>query len=340
MEPLAVGERLVELRHDGLAVADQRHFRRLVVADLLGRDVELDDLDVLRIARRQAEMEDPVEPRAHQEDDVGLLQRQRARRRDRQRMVVRHHALAHRRAHERQLRALDEGADFVLGARPRHALADEDERPLGLFEQVQRRLDVLRRRHHARRFGHALDLDDFVEVAFAPDDVVGHVEIGGAGTAIDRVPGRHLDIVGDALHALDAVRELAERRGDQHLALFLERAHAAAIGLRGAADQDHGPAILLGIGETRETVHHAGAGHDDAGAGAAGEIAVGLRRVGGALLVAHAEIGDAFLLRGRGDRGDRKPDDPEQVIDALLFEAPRDQGSAVDFAHVFPLVTD
>ena len=147
-------------------------------------------------------------------------------------------------------------------------------------------------------------------------------------------------MVGDALHAIDAARELAERRGDQHLPLFLERAHAAAIGLRSTADQDHGPAILLGIGETRETVHHAWAGHDEAGAGAAGEIAVGLRRVGGALLVAHAEISDAFLLRGHGDRGDWKPDDPEQVIDALLFEAPRDQGSAIDFAHGFPSVTD
>src|SRR3989440_11441764 len=74
-------------------------------------------------------------------------------------------------------------------------------------------------------------LDDFVDVAFAGDDVVGHVEIGSAGAAIDRVPRCHLDIIGDALDALDAVREFAERRGDQHLALFLECAHAAAIGL-------------------------------------------------------------------------------------------------------------
>jgi hypothetical protein len=58
------------------------------------------------------------------------------------------------------------------------------------------------------------------------------------------------------------------------------------------------------------------------------------------LLVAHADIGNAFLLRGCGDWGDRKPDDPEQVIDALLFEAPRYQGSAVDFAHALLLVTD
>src|SRR5712672_2670697 len=82
------------------------------------------------------------------------------------------------------------------------------------------------------------------------------------------------------------------------------------------------------------------AGHDDAGPGAGCEIAVGLRRVGVALLVAHAEIGDAFLLRGHGDRDDWKPDDPKQVIDALLFEAPRNQGSAIDFAHGFPLVID
>src|SRR5450756_178886 len=75
--------------------------------------------------------------------------------------------------------------------------------------------------------------------------------------AIDRVPGCHLDIIGDALHALDAVRKLAERRGDQHLPLLLKRAHAAAVGLRGAADQDHRPAVLLSIGKTRETVHHA-----------------------------------------------------------------------------------
>src|SRR5262249_11132300 len=113
--------------------------------------------------------------------------------------------------------------------------------------------------------GRALDLDDFVDIAFAGDNVVGHVEIGGAGAAIDRVPGCHLDIIGDALDALDAVCEFAERRGDQHLALFLESAHATAISLRGAAKQDHWPAILLGVGEAGETVHHAWAGHDDAG---------------------------------------------------------------------------
>jgi mRNA interferase RelE/StbE len=42
-------------------------------------------------------------------------------------MIVRHDALAHRRAQERYLRAFDKGAHLVLGARPGHAFADEDE---------------------------------------------------------------------------------------------------------------------------------------------------------------------------------------------------------------------
>jgi hypothetical protein len=110
-------------------------------------------------------VEDPVEPGTLQEHDVGVLQCQGARRRDRQRMVVRHHALAHRRTQERHLRALEEGAHLVLGARPGHALADEDEPPLVLFEQVESVLDVFLRRHRTRRVRRPLDLDDFVLVA-------------------------------------------------------------------------------------------------------------------------------------------------------------------------------
>ena len=99
-------------------------------ADRLGRDVELDDAHVLGEARRQAEVHDPVEAGAQQEDDVGFLQRVAARGADRQRVVVGQHALAHGRGQERQLGALDEGAHLVLGARPGHALADDDERLL------------------------------------------------------------------------------------------------------------------------------------------------------------------------------------------------------------------
>jgi hypothetical protein len=42
--------------------------------------------------------------------------------------------------------------------------------------------------------------------------------------------------------------------------LFLERAHAAAIGLGRIADQGHRPAILLRIGKAGEAVQDGGAG--------------------------------------------------------------------------------
>ncbi len=169
-------------------------------------------------------------------DDVGVLQRVAARGADRQRMVVGHHALAHRRGQERHLGALDELADLVLGARVGHALADDDERPLRRAEHVQRALDVLRHGLGARRVRAARRLLHARLVDLAGDDVVRHVEIARAGPAVDRVPDRHLDVERDAVHVLDRVRELAERRGDQHLPLFLERAHAVAPGLRRAAD--------------------------------------------------------------------------------------------------------
>jgi hypothetical protein len=71
-------------------------------------------------------MEDPVEAGAHQEDDIGVLQGQGAGRRHRQRMVVGHHPLAHRRAQERHLRLLDKGAHLAFGIGPGHPLANDD----------------------------------------------------------------------------------------------------------------------------------------------------------------------------------------------------------------------
>ena len=131
------------------------------------------------------------------------------------------------------------------------------------------------------------------------------------------------------------VRPFGNRGRGQHLALFLERAHAVAVGLRRAADQDHRPAILLRVGEAGEAVDDARAGHDDARARPAGQEADGARGIGGRLLVAHADIGKADFLRRLGDRPDGKPDDAEHVFHALLLEAFRQQVGAFDFRHMF-----
>ena len=132
---------------------------------------------------------------------------------------------------------------------------------------------------------------------------------------------------------LDRVRPFADRRRGQHLALLLERAHAVAIGLRRAADQQHRPAILLRVRQAREAVDDAGTGHHDARAGAAGQIADGAGGIGRGLLVAHADIGQAGLLRCLGERTHREPDHAEHELHALFLEAFRQQVGAFDLSH-------
>jgi anaerobic selenocysteine-containing dehydrogenase len=129
---------------------------------------------------------------------------------------------------------------------------------------IQRLLDIFRHGLDARRIRAAHGFVHLIGVTTAGDDVVRDVEIGGARPAVDRLPDRHLHVERDAVHVFDAMRPFAQRRRGQYLTLFLEGAHAVAIGLRRAADQQHRPAVLLRVGEARETVDHAGTGHDDA----------------------------------------------------------------------------
>src|ERR1700722_18722632 len=249
-------------------------------------------------------------------------------------MVVGHHALAHRRGEERQLRLLDECAHLVLGARGGHALADDHQRPFGRLQYVQRLLDVLRHRLHARRIRAFRGLDRLVGVAPAGNDVVSNIEIGGAGPAVDRLPDRHLHVERDAVHMFDGVRPFAQWRRGQYLTLFLESAHAVAVGLRRATDQQHRPAILLRVREARETVDDAWTGHDDARAWAAGQVADGAGGIRCGLLVAHTDIGKAHLLRCLGERTNREPDHAEHELYALFLEAFRQQVGAFDLSHV------
>ena len=120
-----------ELASDGLAIADERDLGRDVGTDLLLRDVELDNADVGIEARGHAEVEDPVQARAHEEDNVGVLEGVRARTSDRKLVVVGDDALAHGGGEEGQLRRFEEFTHFVRGVRVGHALADDDERAVG-----------------------------------------------------------------------------------------------------------------------------------------------------------------------------------------------------------------
>ena len=154
------------------------------------------------------------------------------------------------RIQERQLGALDELADLVLRPRPGHALADHHQAAVPPTPSADSAASTASGSAcGARRFGHGGRLDDFVLVAFAADDVVGEVEVDGSRATVERVAHRLIDVVRDAVNVLDGMRVLAVRRREFDLALFLEAAHAVLVDRRRAADQDHRPAVLLGVGQ-------------------------------------------------------------------------------------------
>ena len=77
-------------------------------------------------------------------------------------------------------------------------------------------------------------------------------------------------------------------------------------------------------------MNDAGAGDDDAGLGTANQVAGGLGRIGGGLLVAHADVLDALFLGIGGELPDREADDAEHVVNALLLERAGEQERAGD----------
>ncbi len=128
-------------------------------------------------------MHDPVQPRPHEEYQVRLTQRRAAGGAHRQRIVVGQDALAHGRGQERQLGALDEFAHLVLGPRPGHALADDDQRLLRGFQGGQRGFHGIGIGQGSGWFADGGGGHDFVLVNLAVDDVVGHVQIHGSRPA-------------------------------------------------------------------------------------------------------------------------------------------------------------
>ena len=197
-------------------------------------------------------MHDPVQSCTHQEDDIGFFQRQASCGTNRQRVVVVHDTLAHRRGQERQLCTFDKAANLFFRTRIGHALADDDQWLLCFFQKVQRFINVFRHRLDPGRFRNARGCAYFGFVDFTKNDVIGHVEITRARTAINGVPDSHFDIERNTFHVLDIMRELAVRGCQFGLTFFLERAHAVLIHRRCAADQNHRPEIFLGIRQPRQ----------------------------------------------------------------------------------------
>ena len=85
--------------------------------------------------------EQPVEAGADHHHDVGVLQHRRARGTGALRMGVGQQALGHAHRQERHAALLDQRLDRVVGLGVGGALAEDDQRPLGALQHVERALD-------------------------------------------------------------------------------------------------------------------------------------------------------------------------------------------------------
>ena len=153
-----------------------------------------------------------------------------------------------------------------------------------------------------------------------------------------QIHGSRAPVRGDADRFFNEERHARERIGlrghfavrprERDLRFLLEGARAGLPAVAGAADEDHGPAVLARVGEPGERVDEARAGHDEAEARRAGDVSDGAGRVGRGLLVAHTIIMNAHVLQGAAEFNDGHAHDPKGVADTLLIEGARPDGRA------------
>ena len=243
----------------------------------------------------------PVEARADQHHDVGVLQHRRARRAGALRMRVGQQALGHAHRQEGNAALLDERADRIVGLRVGRALAEDDQRPLGALQHVERALDRIRRRNLRRRRVDHLDqrLGAGLGVHHLAEQLGRQVEIDAARTARHRGADRARDADADVGGVQHAEGRLAQRLGDGELVHLLVVAllQVDDLALGRARDQDHREAVGGGVGERGQAVEEARRRHGEADAGLLRQEAGDRRGVAGVLLVAERDDADACGLR-------------------------------------------
>ena len=284
-------------------------------------------------------MQHPVQPRADQEDQVSVLQREGARGGGGLLVVIREHALRHRHREVGQAGALHEGTRLLLRAGVGDAFADDHQRLLGRLDRGERRFNVYRVRLRASSIRNARRPLYGVLVHLPGDDVAGKVEVDRTGDAMQRLLHGFRDVERDSLdrlHTFGILRVGAQRR---ELIGLLEESHAVACALVRAAEQQHRPAVGPRVRERADGVQHARPRDGERCADAAAEVGDGLRGIRRRHLVPHTDVLDALALRGGCDPGDRDAHHAEQALHALRLQRARDDRLPIDFSHCSPLVS-
>lgn len=266
-------------------------------ADLVGVGMHVDEhlAGARAVERRVALRRHLAEPRAHDQHDVGLLEARDQRRRAGRADVASVGARARRQqvlAAERDRRGdavrLGEGDRLAAALVGPARAADEHQRLLGAGEDLAHARDVRRGRGGAMR-----DMGlGVARVRGVDEHVLGQRQHDGPRTAGGRDVEGARHVLGDALDAVDLRGPLGDR--PEHLAVvdLLEALAVHRVARDLADEQDHRRGVLEGGVHADRGMAGAGTARHHRDARPAGELAVGLRHVRGARLVARIDQPD------------------------------------------------
>ena len=205
--------------------------------------------------------EQPVQACTDEHHHVGPLQRHRSGGRRRLRVVVGQQALRHRHRQVRHPGGLDEFGDLLVRLRVGGALAEHDQGPFRVGQQVDRGVDRLRFGQLTRR-----RVDDppqrrrrLLRVDHLAEHRGRDVEVDPSGTAGYRGADRTGDAAADVLGPRYPVRRLGEHLGRRQLVhlLVVTALEVDEMPLAGTRDLYHREAVRGGIGKRHKPVEEA-----------------------------------------------------------------------------------
>ena len=301
--------------------------RGLVVVVDLGRP-EVDVHDLLRralVPEGGAPLDQVVADRDH---DIGLAQRHQdvvlALQPDREQAVrvgARDRALAHEGVDHADAGVLGQPLELGGGAFAHRAVAGEDQRVLGVQDDVERgrhRLVVGAR--PAR-----LDRRERLAARLVLHQVLGQLDHHGAGLLGLGQLERLAHDLGDVVRMVERLRPLGDRpvHGDRIHVLVALLVEALGIGL--AEDADQRRAVHVGVGDASDQVGRARPERAEADAGLAGQPAIGVGHERRGLLVAAQHELDLAIHQGNHHVGILLARNAEDVGHALGLETPHEE---------------
>ncbi len=301
----------------GLEIGGNGHPRRNVDPQFLRCQVDLDGLHPFSEAGGSAEVHDPVEAGAQQQDRIRILQRIRAGRGDAGRVGVRHHPLAHGRGQEGHPRAVDQAPDLVRGIGPHRALAHDGQGPLRRaqgFQGLRHQRGIglgSGRGSNGGRVGQGFFLHLRIE------DIRGEVQVHRPRAAVGSLAHGVLHQAGYLLHARGLPGPLAPGGGGRHLGRFLESPPGRVAQIGRSAQHQQGPAVGLGVAHGGDDIGQARPGDRQGAGDAPPQVAQPLGGEPRRLLVAHSIIGDVLLLDAEAQFHHGNSDHPEYFGDSL-----------------------